>query len=124
LGALERFFGILIEHYAGNFPVWLAPEQIRVLSVTDGAIDYAEKVLAALKEAGLRARIDTSSEKIGKKIRDAENLKVPFMAVVGKAEAESGRVALRRHKVGDLGGHTLEQTIELIKAEEAQKKIE
>jgi threonyl-tRNA synthetase len=124
LGSLERFFGILIEHYAGNFPVWLAPEQIRVLPVTDDAAPYAENVLAAFKGAGLRAQIDTSSEKIGKKIRGAESMKVPYMAVVGKVEAAAGQVALRRHKAGDLGKFGIQQAIEMIKEEEAQKRIE
>jgi threonyl-tRNA synthetase len=121
---MERFFGILIEHYAGNFPVWLSPEQIRILTVTDEAIPYGEQVLTAFKEAGLRGRIDTSSEKIGKKIRDAESMKTPFMAVIGKMEAEAGQVALRRHKVGDLGKFSLQQAIELLRNEEIQKKAE
>jgi len=124
LGSMERFFGILIEHYAGNFPVWLSPEQIRILTVTDEAIPYGEQVLTAFKEAGLRGRIDTSSEKIGKKIRDAESMKTPFMAVIGKMEAEAGQVALRRHKVGDLGKFSLQQAIELLRNEEIQKKAE
>ncbi|OGC90823.1 MAG: threonine--tRNA ligase [candidate division Zixibacteria bacterium RBG_16_53_22] len=124
LGSMERFFGILIEHYAGNFPVWLAPEQIRVLPVTDEAAPYAEKVLAALKGAGLRAQIDISNEKIGKKIRDAESLKVPYMAVVGKIEAAAGQVALRRHRAGDIGKYSLDQAIEMLKGLEAQKKID
>jgi threonyl-tRNA synthetase len=123
LGSLERFFGVLIEHYAGNFPVWLAPEQVRVLPVTDDSAGYADKVLAGLKGAGLRAQIDKSGEKVGKKIRDAESMKVPFMVVVGKLEADAGQVALRRHKVGDLGKFSLQQAIDTIKEEETQKKI-
>jgi threonyl-tRNA synthetase len=124
LGSLERFFGILIEHYAGNFPVWLAPEQVRVLSVTDEANDYARKVFGMLKEAGLRAQLDVSSEKIGKKIRTAESMKVPYMAVVGKVEAEAGQVALRKHKMGDLGKFSLDDMIELVKSQEKEKKLE
>jgi threonyl-tRNA synthetase len=124
LGSMERFFGILIEHYAGNFPVWMAPEQVRVLTVTDGANLYAERILAALKDSGIRAQIDDSSEKIGKKIRNAESMKVPYMAVVGKMEADAGQIALRRHKVGDLGKFSIEQAIEKIKSEAIQKKID
>jgi len=124
LGSMERFFGILIEHYAGNFPVWLAPEQIRVLPVTDEAVPYAENVLARLKGAGLRAHIDISNEKIGKKIRGAESLKVPYMAIVGKIEAEAGQVALRKHRAGDIGKYSLEEAIEMLKSEESQKKID
>jgi threonyl-tRNA synthetase len=114
----------LIEHYAGNFPVWLAPEQIRILPVTDDAGPYAESVLEAFRTAGIRAQMDSSSEKIGKKIRGAESMKVPYMAVVGKLEAESGQIALRRHKSGDIGKFGLQQTIEMIKDEVIQKKME
>jgi threonyl-tRNA synthetase len=122
LGSLERFFGILIEHYAGNFPVWLAPEQIRVLPVTDEWIEYGEKVLGKLRESGLRVQMDRSSEKIGKKIRNAESMKIPYMAVVGKVEAEAGQIALRKHRAGDLGKFSLEKAIEMIKLEENQRK--
>ncbi len=124
LGSLERFFGILIEQYAGNFPVWLAPEQIRVLPVTDESIAYAEQVLAKLEAAGLRAQLDSSSEKIGKKIRNAESMKVPYMAVVGKKEAESGQVALRKHKIGDLGLVPIEKAVEMLTAESRERKLD
>jgi threonyl-tRNA synthetase len=124
LGSIERFFGILIEQYAGNFPVWLAPEQIRILPVTNDQNEYANQVFNNLKDAGLRAELDTSSEKIGKKIRSAESMKVPYMAVVGKIEAESGEISLRKHKVGDLGKLPLDKVIEMLKTEESQKKFE
>ena len=124
LGSLERFFGVLIEQYAGNFPVWLAPEQIRILTVTDDSIDYAEKLCLRMNNEGLRAAIDSSSEKIGKKIRTAENMKIPYMAVVGRVEAESAQVSLRKHRVGDLGKLAIDDTINMLKVEEAQKKIE
>jgi threonyl-tRNA synthetase len=121
LGSMERFFGVLIEQYAGNFPVWLAPEQIRILPVTDEWNDYADGVRAKLQEAGLRVGLDNSSEKIGKKIRNAESMKIPYMAVVGKIEAETGDLALRKHKVGDLGKLPIAHVIERIRAEEDQK---
>jgi threonyl-tRNA synthetase len=124
LGSMERFFGILIENYAGNFPVWLAPEQIRILAVTDEWKTYAESVRDKFIAAGLRAGIDISSEKIGKKIRDAESLKIPYMAVIGKNEAESGEISMRKHKIGDMGKMTLDKGIELLLTEQRQKKID
>jgi len=124
LGSLERFFGILIEHYAGNFPVWLAPEQIRILPVSEHSADFAGKILAAFKGAGIRAGIDLTGEKIGKKIREAENLKVPYMAVVGKIEAEANEVSLRKHRIGDLGKYSIEKAIELIRSENDSKTID
>jgi threonyl-tRNA synthetase len=124
LGSMERFFGILIENYAGNFPVWLAPEQIRILAVTDEWKTYAESVRDKFIAAGLRAGIDISSEKIGKKIRDAESLKIPYMAVIGKNEAESGEISMRKHKIGDMGKMTLDNGIELLLTEQRQKKID
>ncbi len=124
LGSMERFFGVLIEQYAGNFPVWLAPEQIRILPVTDDWNAYANEVYSKLQGAGLRAGLDDSSEKIGKKIRNAESMKIPYMAVVGKAEAETGELALRKHKVGDLGKLPVAAVIERLKAEENQKALD
>jgi len=124
LGSLERFFGILIEQYAGNFPVWLAPEQIRILPVSEQSLDYARGLQDKFRESGLRAGLDDSSEKIGKKIRAAENMKVPYMAVVGKIEAEANRVALRKHRSGDLGSHSVEQIIEMVGSENKNKVID
>jgi threonyl-tRNA synthetase len=103
MGSFERFIGILIEHYAGEFPLWLAPVQATVLPIADRHVDYAREVVATLREAGLRVEIDERSESIGKKIREAEVLKVPYMLVVGDQEREAGEVAVRRHKEGDLG---------------------
>jgi threonyl-tRNA synthetase len=107
LGSLERFFGILIEHYAGNFPVWLAPEQAVVLSVTERTIGYAENVVRQLKDAGVRARADARPEKIGLKIREAEMLKLPYMLIVGDRESQSQTVSLRAHGGQDLGSQTV-----------------
>ena len=103
LGSLERFFGTLVEHYAGNFPVWLAPIQVKVLPLTDRNQDYAKEIYQKLIEKDIRVEMDLRSEKIGKKIREAETQKVPFMLVVGDKEEENKEVALREHKVGDRG---------------------
>jgi threonyl-tRNA synthetase len=102
-GSLERFVAVLIEHYAGNFPLWLAPVQVAVLPIADAQLDYARKVLAQCKAAGLRAELDESNEKIGRKIAIAETQKIPAMFVVGKKEAESDQVSVRRHGQGDTG---------------------
>jgi threonyl-tRNA synthetase len=108
MGSFERFMGILIEHYAGEFPLWLAPLQALVLPVADRHLDYAAQVVSQLTAAGLRARVDDRGESIGRKIRDAELAKVPYMLVVGDREAEAGSAALRRHREGDLGTLPLE----------------
>jgi threonyl-tRNA synthetase len=96
LGSFERFLGILIEHHAGKFPLWLAPLQVVVATITNDADDYAKSVLARLKSAGIRAEIDLRNEKINYKVREHSLAKVPVMLVVGKKEAEMGSVALRR----------------------------
>jgi threonyl-tRNA synthetase len=103
LGSMERFIGILVEHYAGDLPLWLSPEQVRILPVTDKTGDYCDRVLAEFQAHGIRASIDQRNEKLGFKIRDAEVHKVPFMAVVGAREADAGLLSLRRRKEGDLG---------------------
>jgi threonyl-tRNA synthetase len=107
-GSLERFIGILIEHFAGEFPLWLAPVQAVVLPVTDAAADYARSVVATLKAAGLRVELDERNEKIGYKIREWETKKAPYMLVVGEKERASGSVSVRQHKKGDLGAQTVE----------------
>ncbi|MDQ3850060.1 MAG: threonine--tRNA ligase [Actinomycetota bacterium] len=103
LGSFERFIGILIEHYAGEFPVWLAPVQAVVLPIADRHVEAAGRVLAALREAGLRAELDERTESVGRKIRDSEVRKVPYMLVVGDREAQDGTVAVREHRRGDVG---------------------
>jgi threonyl-tRNA synthetase len=102
-GSMERFIGILIEHYAGFMPLWLSPVQVRILPVSDQSAAYAHTVYDALKAAGIRCEFDDRNEKIGYKIRDAEMKKVPFMAVVGEKEATAGGVAVRQHTKGDSG---------------------
>lgn len=103
LGSLERFFGTLIEHYAGDFPLWLAPEQVRILPVTDRATEYGLKLKEKLRASKVRAEIDIRSEKIGHKIREAELIKVPIMLIIGDREMEAGQVSVRRRGLGDLG---------------------
>src|SRR5258708_6017071 len=102
-GSMERFMGILIEHFAGAFPLWLAPEQVRVLPISDKVADYAAEVLRDLQSAGLRASIDSRPEKIGAKIRDAQLEKIPVMLVVGAKEAETRAVSYRDRVEGDKG---------------------
>ncbi|MGN6402374.1 MAG: threonine--tRNA ligase [Flavisolibacter sp.] len=103
LGTHERFIGFLLEHYAGKFPTWLAPLQVKILPISDKFMDYAKEVLGKLKKADIRAEIDDRNEKIGKKIRDTELMKVPYMLVVGEKEAAENKVAVRRQGKGDAG---------------------
>ncbi|HEX9698096.1 MAG TPA: threonine--tRNA ligase [Acidobacteriota bacterium] len=110
-GSLERFVGGLIEHYAGAFPLWLAPVQVVVLPIADRHLEYAERTAEALEEGGLRAEVDRRSQKMGAKIRDAQLQKVPFMLVVGDREAESGEVSVRHRSAGDLGSQPLPEFI-------------
>ena len=114
LGGIERFFGILIEHYAGAFPTWLAPVQARVLTVTDKESGYAQEVFARLAQAKIRVEIDTRNDKIGYKIREAEHSKIPYMLVIGAREAEGRTVSVRRHGQGDLGSMPVEGALSRI----------
>jgi threonyl-tRNA synthetase len=100
---VERFFGILLEHYAGAFPLWLAPVQVAVLPVTDRTTEYARKIGADLEAAGIRVEVDDRSEKVNFKIREAQLQKIPYMLVVGDREAEQGTVSVRHRKHADLG---------------------
>ena len=113
LGSLERFFGILIEHYAGAFPAWLAPEQVRVLPITAGQIEYAKGIEAKLREADVRVTVDADNEKLGAKIRKAQLEKVPYMLVVGGRDAEAGVVSVRSRDAGDQGAMTLDAFMEI-----------
>ena len=120
-GSIERFIGILIEHFAGAFPTWLAPVQVKVLPISDKYMDYAENVLAQLKDAGIRAELDSRAEKIGYKIREAQMQKVPYMLVVGAKEEESGLVSVRSRFEGDEGQKSTAEFIAALKEEIAQK---
>ncbi len=110
-GSLERFFGVMTENYAGDFPFWLAAEQVRLLPVSDGVLPWAQTVLEQLQSAGVRATLDRSGERLGKLIRTGEQMKIPVLAVIGAKEAESGSVSLRTRREGDLGSVSLETLI-------------
>ena len=123
LGSIERFIGVITEHFAGAFPAWLAPVQVKVLPVTDRAEGYAKEVAAKLEDLGFRCEVDERSEKIGKKIREATLEKVPFMLVVGDRDMENGTVSPRRRSGEDLGAMSLEQFAELLGDEVKSKAI-
>lgn len=116
-GSLERFVAVLIEHCGGNFPLWLTPEQVSILPISDKFNDYANKVLNLLKNYDIRGLVDDRSEKIGKKIRDTEVKKIPYMLIVGEKEVESNTVSVRKHGEGDLGSMSIEAFSELINKE-------
>ena len=113
-GSIERFFGVLIEHYAGAFPLWLAPVQLIVLPITDRINDYAQSVAAELRDAGFRVETNLKSDKIGAKIRDAQLQKIPYMVVLGDKEQEEQKIAVRERKQGDIGQMTLSEFKEMI----------
>ena len=117
LGSIERFFGILIEHYAGAFPLWLAPEQVRILPISDKAMDYARKTQAALREAGFRVDVDISAEKLGAKIREATLQKVPYQVVVGPRDEAAGTVSVRSRREGYLGAMRIGDLIAKLRGE-------
>jgi threonyl-tRNA synthetase len=118
-GSIERFFGVLIEHYAGAFPLWLAPVQVAVLPITDRINEYADTIAGELRGAGFRVETNLKSDKIGAKIREAQLQKVPYMLVLGDKELEEGKVAVRDRKQGDIGTMSLKEFTELI----TQKKL-
>ena len=117
LGSLERFFGILIENFAGAFPYWIAPVQVRILPVSGDFVDYAKKAAETLRARGIRVEIDERDEKLGKKIRDAQTQKIPYMAVVGEKEMQSGTIAPRERSRGDLGSMPLGEFLEVLAGE-------
>jgi threonyl-tRNA synthetase len=124
LGTHERFIGFLLEHYAGKFPAWLAPLQVKVLPISDKFMDYGNKVLDALRKAGIRAEIDDRSEKVGKKIRDTEMAKVPYMLVVGEKDMNENKVSVRRQGKGDIGMQDLDVFIAAISEEIRERAAE
>jgi threonyl-tRNA synthetase len=117
LGTHERFIGFLLEHYAGKFPLWLAPHQVKLLPISDKYIEYAQTILESLKNADIRAGIDDRSEKIGKKIRDTELARIPYMLIIGEKEVTEKKVAVRRQGKGDLGSQDIETFITELKKE-------
>jgi len=123
-GSMERFCGVLIEHFAGNFPTWLAPEQIRILPMNDDLLPQTDEILAKLKTAGLRASADRQSAKLGAKIRKAETDKVPHMLVLGKREAEEGKVSVRSRANPEMDGPaTVDEVIAKIRDEVETKAL-
>jgi threonyl-tRNA synthetase len=122
LGTHERFIGFLLEHYAGKFPLWLAPVQVRILPISDRFAEYAQKVHKSLRSAGLRVEIDDRNEKIGKKIRDTELMKVPYMFVIGEKEVENDAVSVRKQGKGDTGMFPLSEIILNLKSEKENRQ--
>ena len=119
-GSMERFIAVLLEHTGGNFPLWLTPDQVIVLPISEKYQKYTEKVLESLENSEIRALVDNRSEKTGRKIRDAEVSKIPFMVIVGEKEEQDGTVSVRKHGEGDLGTFTIEEFKNLIKTEESK----
>jgi threonyl-tRNA synthetase len=120
-GSFERFLALLIEHYAGAFPLWIAPEQIRLLPIADRHLEYAETVRARLAAEGFRLTVDGRVEKIGYKIREAQLQKVPYMLVIGDREAAEGAVAVRSRSAGDQGSQSLDAFVASALAQVASK---
>ncbi len=124
LGTHERFIGFLLEHYAGKFPAWLAPLQVKILPISDKFMDYANTILQKLKNADIRVEIDDRNEKIGKKIRDTELARVPYMLVIGEKEMNEGVAAIRRQGKGDLGVKSIDEFIAAIKKEIKERRAD
>ncbi len=122
MGSIERFIGLLIEHYAGLFPTWLAPVQVVIIPVSDKFLDYADEVYRKLKEAGIRVKLDDESAKVGYKIRKAETMKIPYMLIVGQKEQDSGTVSVRSKREGELGNMEVSQFLDKITREIREKK--
>lgn len=123
LGSLERFIGILIEEFAGDLPLWLNPHQIRILPISDKFKDFCLEICSEFKNVGLRAEVDVRNEKIGRKIRDGENNKIPYLVIVGEREVKNHEGSLRKRKVGDLGTFTIDEISEKLRFENSKKMI-
>jgi len=124
LGTHERFIGFLLEHYAGKFPAWLAPLQVKILPISDKFMDYANTILQTLKKADIRAEIDDRNEKIGKKIRDTELARVPYMLVIGEKEMNEGKASVRRQGKGDLGAKDVKEFVNELVSEIKERREE
>lgn len=122
-GSIERFIGILIEHFAGKFPLWLAPEQVRLLTVTEKFVPYAKEVSGKLAEHGIRNNVDARNEKIGYKLRQGRNERVSYLAVIGEREVEAGTLSVRSSKEGDLGSFSADSFMDILREEMTTKKI-
>lgn len=123
LGSIERFIGVITEHFAGAFPIWLAPEQIRILPIADRHHEYAKSVCEKLTALGIRVSVDERSEKIGYKIREAQLQKIPYMLLVGDKEIEENTVSVRKRGEGDIGAKSLDEFAQSALADIASKKI-
>ena len=123
LGSLERFFGVMIEHYAGAFPIWLSPVQARVMTITDRHDDWARQVLDILRKEGVRADLDLRNEKLGKKIREAQLEKIPYMLVLGDKEVAEKNVSPRTRRGETLEAMTVEEFVELLKRQAQEEKM-
>jgi len=123
-GSMERFIAVLLEHTGGNFPLWLTPDQVILLPISEKYQKYSEKVLESLENSEIRALVDNRNEKTGRKIRDAEVNKIPFMVIVGEKEEQEGTVSVRKHGEGDIGTFTIESFIALIKKEVSKTFVE
>ncbi len=121
-GSMERFIAILLEHTGGNFPLWLTPEQVKILPISEKYEKYAKNVLNLLDNSDIRATIDLRNEKVGRKIRDAEVMKVPYMIIIGEKEADNGTISVRKHKEGDLGSFTINEFVDYMQ-KETQKDL-
>jgi threonyl-tRNA synthetase len=122
-GSMERFTGVLIEHFAGHFPVWLAPEQVRILTISEKSEAFATDALAQLKAAGLRVSLDNSPEKVGAKIRNAQLQRIPYMLVIGEKEAAAASVSVRHARKGDLGVRLLADFLSEVSREVAERSL-
>jgi threonyl-tRNA synthetase len=122
-GSLERFIGILIEHFAGDFPLWLAPKQAVIIPISKKFMGYAEKINKKLIQNNIRSEIDARDEKVGKKIRDGETSRIPYMLVVGEKEEKNNGVSLRRRKHGDLGTRNVDELAAQLKEEIAGRRL-
>lgn len=122
-GSIERFIGILIEHYAGKFPVWLSPVQVKILPVSDKSMDYAKEVETDLRALGIRTETDTRNEKIGYKIREAQLEKLPYMLIIGDKEKEEKTVSVRMREKGDIGSMSLADFAARVKKENDEKTV-
>jgi threonyl-tRNA synthetase len=122
-GSMERFVAVLLEHTAGNFPLWLTPDQVIILPISEKYLDYSKKVAQVLENSEIRALVDERSEKTGKKIRDAEIRKIPYMLILGEKEEADGTVSVRKHGQGDLGTFSVIDFVNHI-TEETRKQLE
>jgi threonyl-tRNA synthetase len=120
-GSMERFIGILTEHFAGAFPLWLAPVQVKIMNITGNQLDYVNELAKKYKKAGIRVEVDTRNEKIGYKIREAQTQKIPYMLVIGDKEMSDGLVAVRKRGEGDIGTQKANDFMELLKKQIAEK---